>query len=388
MKKIMMSLVALVSAIVLADPIDSMSKKKVEELDNTNWGDKDYLLTPETAKFTTAFLNQIYAIIAYLEASRDRKALSLPENSDSTLDRLVSALKVKMVTTKGKFNEQKMPGVDDKVILGNRRANMIDYMSELIGETANKDLCQLVDYVLTYQVVRLHDRWSFCFKVADTMKMSEKFKIIDAGWLKFKNSIDTMNLRRIKTISGSELLMTSGLNKFVRSDLTLNPAFAWLVRVTDRQNEVFSAQAMFYSRIKKLKDTLPGIIEKLGKEYDDYQERAVWVHPNDRPAFDKYFKLWSIFLDDLGKLVDDSWKMINDSSWAATEVGMLRKCRTNNDFSPAGAFAILGEANPNGMPNYQRRIQAILDDCRKRYIQHCENRRKWYPDDNLPVRWE
>ena len=193
MKKIMMSLVALASAIVRADPIDSMSKKKVEELDNTNWGDKDYLLTPETAKFTTTFLNQIYGIIAYLEASRDRKALSLPENSDATLDRLVSALKVKMVTTKGKFNEQKMPGVDDKVILGNRRANMIDYMSELIGETANKDLCQLVDFVLTYQVVRLHDRWSFCFKVADTMKMSEKFKIIDAGWLKFKNSIDTMN---------------------------------------------------------------------------------------------------------------------------------------------------------------------------------------------------
>ena len=390
MKKIVIFLVAVVPAIVPAKQLDNYSKEELANIDKMNWGAAESSLSPEAADFVTTFLNQVYEIIAQLEACKSRKALEHPHNSDSALEALLNALRAPIASDRKPFSLDKMPGVSTGTILGYKRANALMVVSKLIGPPANKELYKLVDYVLTYRLVRLYGSWSICQNGVAESKLVEKFKAVDAGWLKFKNAVDTMVINRSgQDVLGSELLKMSGLDKYFENDLRLDPSFNYWVRIIDRYNEeVYSNYSEYHKRVKSLREeTLTNLIESFGKYYDAYQDMAVTLAPEDRPVFDKYFKLWSVFFDDLGNLLDKSWELIMAAGYREDDVGKLRFCRPN-DISPNGAFGLGGPCE-NGKPNYKRRLKLIADDCKNRYLKHRENLRRDFPNDKrIPKGWE
>ena len=387
MKKTLIFLVALLPAIVPAVPFDSLSHDAQAELLRQNWGNREFTMSPEAAKFVDEFLNQMQELNGLLEACRDRQVFIRPAAAKDALDKLERALRAVKKTTYG-FDDK----VEDvKRALGHRRANHLVGMTQVIDRTAKRDLAPVVDYVITYCLVQLYDQWKDCIRTEKRIKLTKKFKEIDAGWLKFKNAVDTMSLRRTgQDVSGSELLMLSGLDKYFDSDLEIKSEFSFWVNIVDRYNEeVFCICDEYRKRIKDLRESnLPNAIARFGEAYDGFQEEmAGKMYGQDRVIFDKYFMLWSTFFEDLQKMLDESWEMIMEADdRSGTEVAQLRRCR--QDFFPNGSFLLAGPSNKISL-NYKRRIRVIAEDLRKRYMKHLENLRKWYPNDpRIPKRWE
>ena len=386
MKKITILLAALAPLIAAAKPISAMSKDDVAVLDESRWGNA--IITGGPALKTAGdILRKVDTITALLKACTDQNALIDPEKSD-LLKRLLEALTVPIATTEA-FEEKDARGRE--YVRGIERANRLVIMSQSIGKMNKKTLRWLINDIISFQIVERRYRWRSAFTTLEAWNMSERYyRPIDLGYEKFMNAVDTLIIKNTgQDISGSELMMLSGLDKFARDDGRASPWVQADARLVDRYLRILNTDArkLFSDYIKHLKESSANTLAALDAEHTFFEEYAIKMYPKDRENFANFYKEWARFLEKLDeRVVKESEVMIAKAEDKSGEVGKLRYCA---GFSPHGAFKAVGAIPSNGCPEYKDRIASIFEKCRARYLNHLDALRRRHPDDKrIPKGWQ
>ena len=387
MKNTLIAITAILPVIVLAKPFDTMSAEEIKAADKDRWGDR-VSLAGKSGEELGRLIDNLRTLTERLAACSDEAVLLQPSKLD-VLKELSNTLAKQLVTD----NVGLLPEPDDPPNFqrGYERLNSFKVMLHALERKSRMKLRILVTDVIGFQMVERRAKWSSVQSRLDSLKTTEMFRELDTAYESFMHNVDLLIRRNVTDVTGSELLMVSKLGKFTNNDCKSSPSLDGRARVVDRYLLVMNSAALntYNKYATTIKMESSDALNTLAEDHDFYQQYALKLLPADRKLVEKFFKEVSRFLDQIDNfVVKESEKLIKNALDLSSEVGRLRFC---TGFSPNKAFFASGPAKDDGCQGYARRVRVMLEDCKKRYMQHLDSMRSRYnnnPDKHIPNGWQ
>ena len=387
MKNTLIAIAAILPAVVLAKPFDTMSDEEVKASDKDRWGGR-VSLAGESGEEMIKLIANLRTLTERLAACTDQGVLLQPSKLD-VLKELSNTLAKQLVTDNVGF----LPKPDDPPNFqrGYERLNAFKVMLQALERKSRMKLRILVTDVIGFQMVERRAKWSSVQSRLDGLKTTEMFRELDTAHERFMHNVDLLVRRNVTDVTGSELLMVSKLGKFTNKDCKSSPSLDGRARVVDRYLLVMNTGALnAYSKYTAtIKMESSDALNALAEDHEFFQQYALKLLPADRKLVEDFFKAVSRFLDQVDNfVVKESDELIKNALDLTSEVGRLRFC---TGFSPNKAFFAAGPAKDDGCQGYARRVRVMLEDCKKRYMQHIDSMRSRYnnnPDKHIPNGWQ
>ena len=348
-------------------PLDSLTRDEVAEADK-KWGTV-VTASGKTAEQTDLVVAHLERVTKLLNSCCEEDVLSRPDK----LSRLWELYQVLSESIPSIPATIAASSVSDSDRRGYDRLNMLAQMSNTMCHGAHAEEGAFIKDIFDRRFVETTRKWILAVNGLESWRLTEDYKAIDAGYAKFMDSMDQIILNRVNEVSGNELMIYSGLQRFASSDGKPSASTDSNARIADKYLAVLRESEMSYMdiNIKYFKERSQKLLGDIGNRFDWFQKGGICLYPADRELFRKYFQAWGRFMDvfdkSLLKKSEDAYKRATDSSG---EVAKLRNCE---GFSPNGAFAIAGSIQSNGCPGYARRIRRIFEECKSRYLKHQNN---------------
>ena len=192
---------------------------------------------------------------------------------------------------------------------------------------------------------------------------TEKFKAFDDAFYNFKKDVDTMQANGVYDVSGPEILMASGLDKFATDSMRLQPRFDKTLRALDNHLRAISTEVL--NQLYTDAETLYKQHEESIKAYERVRDAIAVYKYADRVAgiMSNYAEL----ISQVELLCLRIKTLIQDAEKEDTIIGKVRMM--SKSLTPHGAFQVDDGAVRQGTPVYTRRALHAIRECRSYYLE-------------------
>ena len=333
---------AICAATVMADPVEQAAEKvaSAEEVANI-MVDRLQKLTKELANATTEK--------AFRDASESFRFKDLGASLEKPLSEAY-AVKCEIGTA------------DD-------RAKVLSTVTARFDDSTKSSLGLLVRYMARNEVSRLYWRYDRAVKRVKEENYIKEFERFDAAWGGFMALVKEMKDNKATQVTGSELLVASGLDAFAKLNSCTMSSHA--SKVASSLDGILSKMTNkdlegFEFAIKKIREYAANVESALEIDSARCEVLTKRGTPAAMKAAQDFITHAELFVIEANKFADDAEKLVATIRDPSTDIGKLR---TLKGFSPNRAFIDPSPApHDDGHQRYVARIRMALIDAKKAYL--------------------
>ena len=190
---------------------------------------------------------------------------------------------------------------------------------------------------------------------------AERFREFDSAFHQYMQDVDTMKANGVTDVSGTELLMSSGLGEFATDSMKTRPGFDKVLRALD--NHLISCGSDVLNKLWEDNEALYKLHEQNMKAYERTRDIIAQSPCADRAAaiMDNY----ATIISQVEKLHLRIRDLIQDAEGDSI-MGRVR--RADKSLAPHGAFQADSGTVRNGCPVYTRRVRRAIEECKFHYL--------------------
>lgn len=350
MKKLIIAVWALAAVFAIYAKPEGKGGKEAEKLPNYD----------EEMNQACAFLaGRIDNLSSALSAALNGRAIYDPAKS-SLLDGLQEAADCSLNT------KTKAKGSWD----GSEGEQTVYRMREVLAQIdsgSKSGLSQLVRNMRGNEVVRRYSTLDRCARRIEVRSFTKMMDEFDSGWDSFKQLTAEMKASKAVGVTGSELIVAAGLERFVTpKTCKASPSFDREMRNLDSYLAQMKSDELdaFETALK----TMDKYIEKAGKGLAEEwgRCRAAKIHPAYKAKIEELLTNEELFVGEVGTFVKTAMALLAKIRDPSSEIGKLR---TVSGFAPHHAFTNpCPPPSPTGVQNYIQRVRLILADAKESYL--------------------
>lgn len=197
----------------------------------------------------------------------------------------------------------------------------------------------------------------------------KEFNDFDERWDSFRKLVKEMRDNKAVGVTGSELLVASGLDAYARtSDCTMTATIHRRVCALDGCLAKIDNEELknFETAIRKLREYSAKTAEGLAYDWDRYNAAKKSLSATSAKCVGDLLTHIELFVQEVEKFADDAEKLLATVRDPSTEIGKLR---TLTGFSPHRAFMDPSPApHSDGKQRYVARVRMALIDAKKEYL--------------------
>lgn len=249
------------------------------------------------------------------------------------------------------------------------QAQSLGVLVSCFDRSSKAALTLLVRSMAGNDVTRQFWRYDSAVKRVKEEGYIKEFEQFDSAWGGYMDLVKEMRSNKATGVTGSELLVASGLDKYAKPNSCTMSAHA--SRVAGSLDGILAKMtndelAGFETAVKKIREYSAKLSEGLVLDMQRCDNSSKRISPAATKTAQDFLTHVELFVIEANKFADDADKLLATIRDTSTDIGKLRKLK---GFSPNKAFIDPSPApSADGHQRYVARIRMALIDAKKAYL--------------------
>lgn len=375
MKNILVMAVSLLMvAVATAKDFKTMSREEIKAVDDATWGGGMSLTGKELSEYRELWSSLKQAVVLVDKAAKE-KVFQRAE-ADETMQTFFAFIVKPLVKNvkRAESPPEKLTGNDSKD-KGLKTLDSLTLMLRHIDQNTRRKVSSLVDWSVTTKLPQRYTNWERIIERFNAWKHTKTFEQFDKSFGEFMRLVEKMERDKDGGVTGTELLASSGLDKFADSQCHKEAFFDRDLRTIDNylytiRNEAYQAHKENLEQFVKYYNEA---VTAINGDWEYFKDHGLGLPPVPRAQIEMLLRNYAALLNHANEYIPQCRELFKKVEDTSSETGKLR---TNTGFSPNKAFLASGATQANGCPGYTRRVRVALVDCKSAYLKALERLNK------------